>query len=408
MIKYILLLVNGCWLFLFGLRNPDPPVISAQLPDTVFAGQTIEGQFKIKRSGLTGFGRIEWKTAPGILVTEADSKGSAFAVEGDVASWTWNELPEDEDIVISFKIGATEAAAGKLNSMIEFLYVEENEKKSIRAAVPEIAVMAKDLESAREPESIPEVMRDCRKSTDEKQVTVNIFIRKGNTKGFGRYSDDLPQGFQARPVQTAGASFSTADHKIRFVWVNIPDRKEIEISYILTSATDAEIEVKGEYAYVEKNESRTLDMQKEKFTLKGSSVAEQLKHKTKEPAAPSIPAPQPVASGKKKKAAKELPAESKMPEVGYRVQIGAYAKLKFKPEDLQKRFKIEDKVVSQMESGLLKFMVGTHAEYKEARDHRERLRSGNGVEQAFVAAYHEGKRITVQEALMITKQKWYK
>jgi hypothetical protein len=53
-------------------------------------------------------------------------------------------------------------------------------------------------------------------------------------------------------------------------------------------------------------------------------------------------------------------------------------------------------------------MVGEHPEYKNARDHREKVKSGNGVASAFVVAYNSGKRITVQEALMITNQKWFR
>ena len=43
----------------------------------------------------------------------------------------------------------------------------------------------------------------------------------------------------------------------------------------------------------------------------------------------------------------------------------------------------------------------------EARDKRENTMS-KGVKSAFVVAYNSGKRITVQEGLMLTSQKWFK
>ena len=61
-----------------------------------------------------------------------------------------------------------------------------------------------------------------------------------------------------------------------------------------------------------------------------------------------------------------------------------------------------------MQGGFSKFMIGDHAEYKNARNHREKVRDGNKVASAFVVAYNIGKRITVQEALMISNQKWFK
>jgi hypothetical protein len=60
-----------------------------------------------------------------------------------------------------------------------------------------------------------------------------------------------------------------------------------------------------------------------------------------------------------------------------------------------------------MHEGMTKFLVGKFPEYKESRNYREAMRA-KGVTDAFVTAYNAGKRITVQEALMITRQKWFK
>ena len=59
-----------------------------------------------------------------------------------------------------------------------------------------------------------------------------------------------------------------------------------------------------------------------------------------------------------------------------------------------------------MHEGWHKFTVGQFNRYKEARNHRENVRSNNKIVGPFVTAYNQGTRITVQEALMITKQQW--
>ena len=57
--------------------------------------------------------------------------------------------------------------------------------------------------------------------------------------------------------------------------------------------------------------------------------------------------------------------------------------------------------------GFRKYVVGSHDEYKAARDARETFKP-KGVVAPFVTAYNRGRRITVQEALMVSSQKWYR
>lgn len=57
--------------------------------------------------------------------------------------------------------------------------------------------------------------------------------------------------------------------------------------------------------------------------------------------------------------------------------------------------------------GWIKYTTGSHSDYKNARDERVRINNNYVLPGPFVTAYNEGVRITVQEALMITKQQWY-
>ncbi len=58
--------------------------------------------------------------------------------------------------------------------------------------------------------------------------------------------------------------------------------------------------------------------------------------------------------------------------------------------------------------GWIKYTTGKYDDYKQARDARENVRStSRNLPGPFVAAYQDGNRITVQEALLISNQTWY-
>ena len=91
----------------------------------------------------------------------------------------------------------------------------------------------------------------------------------------------------------------------------------------------------------------------------------------------------------------------------YRVQIlagknlvnGAYFKA---------NHNYEENFVTENHKGLVKYTTGSYDVYKSARDKREDLSGKYTLPGPFVTAYNNGQRITVQEALMISNQKWYK
>ena len=121
---------------------------------------------------------------------------------------------------------------------------------------------------------------------------------------------------------------------------------------------------------------------------------------TPEPIKTEITPVEPVKSEPKAVVAK------KEGNVQYSVQVGAFRNA-LQSDVLSKKFNISETIKSEMAEGYNKFMIGSFNEYKQARSHREDVKQ-KGCSSAFVVAYNGAKRITVQEALMITSQKWFK
>jgi hypothetical protein len=94
--------------------------------------------------------------------------------------------------------------------------------------------------------------------------------------------------------------------------------------------------------------------------------------------------------------------------ITYKVQILAAHRVVDKTY-LKKKFSFEEDYNIEHHNGWVKYTTGSYAQYKDARDARVKIKSeSEKLPGPFVTAYNDGERITVQEALLISKQLWYK
>ena len=293
-------------------------------------------------------------------------------------------------------------------------------------------------QNTSEPNSNVMCVRSISKGTADNEFNVQVKIKKPGIKGFAKYQEILPAGFTAKGVATNGSSFSVSDGKAKFVWVSLPAEDEIIITYVLergtSVATDASIA--GEFSYLENDLTKKVKVPAELIKVTGDIVASNVitnNTPTTTPISDNTTKTDVVATNTTQTnvgadnttqsdntntrkvdnttktdntTANNTVVAKKEGSVAYHVQIGAFTNA-IASNVLAKKFNINDKIKSEMAEGFSKFMIGNFGEYKEARSNRETIKE-KGCRSAFVVAYNGAKRITVQEALMITNQKWFK
>ena len=452
MIKYLVVLLNSVILFLYGFFVGDEGiVISGNFPNSMVVNQEILVDIKITKGKMSGFAKFQLDMPKGFTIREVDNQGASFSSNNGIGKWIWSSLPSDEELIIKIGLTAEESALGNKIIAAKYSYVVNNEKQQVEMPAVEIQVlnigevattndstkntpsnqeptskdssssatgMAALISSNAEPIGNIEIVRTYSPTGNPKEILVDVLIKKGATAGFARYSDDLEDGFSAKSVKTDGSSFSVADKKIKFVWVNVPAKDELHISYFITRFNSIKPTVlNGEYSYLEHNQSKKAkpSMQTipfEEILLGEEKIAEVPVERTENSVQEKKienPTEEPIVADKTEGAsAVETKLNANQSNAKFCVQVGAFNNSKVQVGTLKRKFKIYENMRSEMQDGYSKFIVGSHSEYKDARQHRETMINKNGVKSSFVVAYNNGARITVQEALMIGNQKWFK
>ncbi|MBA4240136.1 MAG: hypothetical protein C0448_05390 [Sphingobacteriaceae bacterium] len=447
MIKPLIILFNTVSVFLFSFFFGDTPVtVTGSFPKSAKIDTEFVSEIKINKGTVGGFAKLQLEVPQGFTVKELESKGGNFSFATNIAKIIWTSTPSDAEFTVKFTISADASAAGQKVITSKFSYVNNNNKEVVEMAPAEMMIgdapaetsiatttqpetttpaattstLVASFDNHTEPNSNIVCSRIITNGAAANSHNIEVRIKKGEIKGFAKFQEVLPAGYTAKGDKTNGSSFSVSDGKLKFVWVSLPAENELVVSYVLektdASAPDAKLD-NGEFSYLENDQSKKIklpidmvgtsavaDVVKTETPVQTPTVAAEPTSTTQvtsnEPVKTETTSTEPVKTETKEVVAK------KEGNVIYNVQIGAFRNA-IQSDVLSKKFNITETIKSEMAEGFSKFMVGSFNEYKQARSHRETVKQ-KGCNSAFVVAYNGSKRITVQEALMITSQKWFK
>ena len=449
MIKQLILLIQVLGLFFYQLMFTGDLTVTQKVPESIIQGKVAVVEITINKGDISGFAKVQQIFPAGFTVEPIETKGATFSFKDNKLKFIWMALPVEEEFTISYKIIPNENTTGNFSLGGKFSFISESERKNVEITVANFNVSAEPLiteEIPEEPvvEEIAEIIEEppveevieeepvveenilkiasinCNRTIENiegRKYKVTIEINKQGIEGFAKITEDIPEGFTASENDSKGGVFSFKENTAKILWMAIPSGETYTIVYNLeanSTTANGGYNIKGDYSYLDNDITS-------KYTIDGSgfdlNVAELVVEEVveEEPEEETIAVVEAVEEPVVEEVVEEPVVADNLNEVTstpnpehgvtYKVQVGAGHKT-VPATYFNTKFNLKDNVSTMNHEGWIKYLVGSFNEYKSARDKRNKVR--NNVKTAFVTAYNSGTRITVQEALMISNQKWYK
>lgn len=473
----IVTLLNLTGLFLFRTLFLTDVMITQDAPATMQAGTEVKVTVTIDKGSLNGFAKLQIDLPEGLSANAIETKGASFTFAEGKAKFIWMALPNQPQFKVTYTLSASASASGSLPITGKFSYIEDNERKTEEMPTASITITGTALvqdptpptpeatvaaDNANDvtfagggapvtaaPVDVPAAQGIAPQQgaggisatrtitpTSADEMLVEVLVNKGDIRGFGKLQETIPAGFTALEKTSSEAIFTAQDRIVKFVWLNLPQSREVKVVYKLRAngQPEGEYTVNGEFGYLLNDQTQKAVVGSSTFWTGAKALAEIERRKAEEAAAalaaqvanaPSTTTttevartatPEPVAQAQPARTEDRPKAEPKpkltgnvpAPETGitYKVQISA-AHREVGGEYFAQRHRFLGDFSIERHEGWIKYVTGRHAEYRGARDQREGLVSaGHEFPGPFVTAYNNGQRITVQEALMISNQRW--
>jgi hypothetical protein len=430
--------------YLFSIFFDNGVTATLNVPNSIKPGETVNAEVIIKKGNIGGFAKLQIEIEKNDLeiIDDINSKANTFTFSENTAKWIWTALPMESEFKVKFKISAKKNASGQKRISGKFSYIANNTKQVVEippfiinvgeysdpitqntsetpsvttspTPTTEISVNTNsNVNVAVESNTTQETPIETPTNTNvsitlpsstnvqmNRQIEniapnvwiIKITIDKNGAKGFAKYSDILPDGLKATAEEKDGSSFFVDGKTIQFVWSNLPNKSTLNISYKLTGTLSSAVTLNGTFSFTENNQIVNQTLKPE--TIQPSSI-------TSTPPISEQPTTPPSSNN-----IAETSTKAKQTSVFFSVQLGAFLRSNVRSNYFVRKYNIPN-VKEENHESYKKLYSGNFDEYKKARDYRENIKQ-KGIQDAFVIAHKDNIRITVQEALMITNQKWY-
>lgn len=440
----------------------DGVIIQDNTPTSLAPGEEKIVEITINKGEVDGFAKLQIELPEGMTASAVKTEGASFTFSAQKIKFIWMALPENQEFSVSYALTAATNATGNKAISGTFSYIKESQRVDyeLPTKVVEISGESAAPIATETPEfNVPIDGMACVRTITEMgggEYLVTLDLVNTQLDGFAKVKEKVPTGYSVSEDDSDGALVTIDDSGIKYIWFDAPQTDRFTISYRLSGDTETP-EIDGVFSFVENNAPREMNVIDngviEAETLASVDTPEIEDTTTPEETVDTTPneevavtepltetdspevttedvqtstladvvpdeTPQETTVVEEPEVTAEIDTTPEVsgtgtsvpnPETGvtYKVQIVAAHKVVGSPY-FKSRHGFDENFDIENHEGWVKYTTGGHAAYKQARDDRERIRTRYNFQGPFVTAYNEGDRITVQEALMITKQKWFK
>lgn len=325
---------------------------------SVTSNRTIEGEngnytvkIHITKGKHSGFARIKDKLPEGYIAASIESAGSIFKDIDGAAKFIWSDLPSSiESFTVSYRL--TNPTGQDTSFFITGEYASERLIAEGHNDGIEIPIT---YYTPSDPSFEYNALTNDTSSLNELSEVVIDSVKEINPK-----EDSNRLNVKTEDVLITLTADSMKDISIQ----------EIDNNIVEEDTTFKSVEIPEEEIIAAENVDNKMNTAEEEKSIISNIVNSQ-KIKT---------------------------------NVDYRVQILASHRIATK-NYVKNKYHFSENFDLENHDGWIKYTTGRFDQYMEARNKRNDLNS-NEFPGPFVTAYNFGKRITVQEALIISKQNW--
>jgi len=416
--------------------------VSANMPSVIQAGTEITVNVNIRKGKYTGFAVFRQDLPAGLTAQAISSNYGTFTFEDQKVRVVWFNAPPDDELNISYKIIAHERLSGSVELNGQYSFIENNiDRKSVAHQPQMLAITPSpsvpvgrqvDIKDFAKVSNIEAEAVGAGQTIafrqqpvwmeEERFFLVLLLVNRDAAQKYAKIDETVPSGFVAVSIDTKGGIFSFSNNIAKFIWMDMPAEPFFTVSYrLIPQGNQRSVKIDGLFTFMVNDRTFNNKVIERKETLAGlnrqqlNNILRSLDMRIDDPpVVANIPTPPPPPQQPPSQPPPARPPSSvnagfmltHEPGVRFRVQVAAGHKEINIPRHFR-NFRLESRVLREEHEGWFKYSVDpSFTDYKDARDLRVHISNTTVIKDAFVTAYNDGKRITVQEALMASNQQW--